>query len=113
MPKREARVLLDKGPLGGEGGGLPYCYFCLPLFWAFQFQEDVVRLLGEEMKKSENANGFVIDGFPANLNQGMIIILISGHIRNASCQIQQTKWQYPNISETQKVKKYLFYSQAF
>ena len=31
----------------------------------------MVRLLGEEMKKSEKANGFVIDGFPANLNQGM------------------------------------------
>jgi len=34
--------------------------------------EDVVRLLGEEMKKSEEANGFVIDGFPANLNQAKL-----------------------------------------
>ena len=40
---------------------------------AFQFQEDVVWLLGEEMKKFEDVNGFVIDGFPANLNQGSII----------------------------------------
>ena len=48
-------------------------------FWYLGFpyftQEEVVRLLGEEMKKSEKANGFVIDGFPANLNQGMMIIL--------------------------------------
>jgi len=34
--------------------------------------EDVVRLLGEEMKNSEKANGFVIDGFPANLNQAKL-----------------------------------------
>ena len=40
---------------------------------AFQAQEDVVWLLGEEMKKFEDANGVVIDGFPANLNQGRII----------------------------------------
>ena len=62
------------------------------------------------MKKSEEANGFVIDGFPANLNQGMMIILISCHHRlmpNSANQKAIFKYRWH-----QKVSKYIFYSQA-
>ena len=38
-------------------------------------------MLGEEMKKFEDVNGFVIDGFPANLNQGNMIFITQFNFR--------------------------------
>ena len=56
----------------------------LMIFYGLAFQEDVVWLLGEEMKKFEDVNGFVIDGFPANLTQGRIIHYSIQFLKNFS-----------------------------
>ena len=78
-------------------------------------QEDVVQLLGEEIKKTNEANGFVIDGFPANLNQGLIIflILLKAHFgKFAKSNLANLRF-FRNIGRTYKASEYFYVARLF
>ena len=96
--------------------GMPFQRVChKKLTFFLPLQEDVVQLLGEEMKKTNEANGFVIDGFPANLNQGLIIflILLKAHFgKFAKSNLANLRFSR-NIGSTYKASEYFYIARLF